>query len=271
MSPITPWSAVKAHFAWQYQLLNYFLSHQAKTMLAATASRIAAQFSQLFSLFFPLKIILVLGSNTVPVFLQGSMTMETRGMWIAGLAIATLILYVAAVALDLISNRLARRGGSQLARLPTASKAVPKSQRKHIKELFGIVCHGYANMAVFVVGAVGLLLLSPIIFLAMGIIMAMQLLIINGVCAIRGGWLGRLGAAIIRAPANYLRYLAAINFLCVFVLLMVEYLLSGKIEPVTALLTLLLARKMFQSLGQFAALAVRLEQSRSGIVNDDGH
>ena len=269
MSQITPWSAVKAHFAWQNQLLKYFLSHQAKTVLAATASRIAAQFSQLFSLFFPLKIILVLGSNTVPVFLQGSMTMETRGMWIAGLAIATLILYVAAVALDLISNRLARSGGSQLARLPTAPKAFPKLQRKQIKKLFAFVCHGYANMAVFVVGAVGLLLLNPIIFLAMVIIMATQLLIINGVCAFHGGWLGRLGAAIFRAPANYMRYLAAINFLCVFVLLMVEYLISGKIEPVSALLTLLLARKMFQSLGQFATMAVRLEQSRSGIVDDD--
>ena len=76
------------------------------------------------------------------------------------------------------------------------------------------------------------------------------------------GW---IKSRVQREPSNFLKYLGSMNFFIVFMCLLVSYLLTGEIDPSNAILTLLLTRKIFKAIGQFASQAVKLEQDHTNL------
>jgi hypothetical protein len=256
-----------AHFARQYQLLVLLLRYLAKTILVATIFRIISPFAQLFAIFIPIKIVLMIGTDTIPALLQGHMTPETRDTWILGLTLVTLALYLSSVVLELASNRMLSRGGQRLAGLMELTEPTEKRSSLYYKKTVVAAGHSYAYLTVFILGAVGLLIISPFLFLSLAAIIVFQLLVVNSIFRKHSGLLGRVGTAIRRNPAKFLRYLGIVNFICVFLLLLLSYFLSGTINPTSAILALLLARKMFQSLSKYARQAVQLERIHKGIYS----
>ncbi|UCV18274.1 hypothetical protein [Ferribacterium limneticum] len=266
VTSLAPSSLVIAHLAWQWRLFRYFLRHVGSMTIVAGLCRAISQFSQLFALFIPLKIMLILGSGSLPTLMQLSPAKVSRGAWVIGLSIATIVLYVAAIGFELASNRIVGRGGTRLAQSLTESEHLSSEQRRQIREVFGTACRCYANGLVFAAGFIGLLLISPVVFALMMLILALQALMTNRLCAARGAGLAWLARAIARNPAEYLKYLASMNFLVVFGLLLLEYVIAGGLNSVVAILTLLLARRMFQSIGQFGVQAVQLERMHPDVV-----
>lgn len=254
------------HLAWQWRLFRHLLRQVGTTTIFAAACRAIAQFAQLFALFIPLKIMLILGSGTLPSFLQSSTAQVSREFLVVGLTLLTIVLYGAAIVLELVSNRLIGLGGSRLAQSLAANDHLMNEPRKQIREIFGTACRGYANWLVFSAGALGMLLISPLVFVAMSLVIGLELLLTNRLCAARGRGLAWVARAIARNPAEYLKYLASVNFLAVFALLLLEYAILGELNSVIAILTLLLARRMFHAIGQFGVLAVQLERMHPDVL-----
>lgn len=96
-------------------------------------------------------------------------------------------------------------------------------------------------------------------------ILLIQFLITDTIFKFDKGVPGWIKKKIQREPSDYLKYLGSMNFFIVFMYLLVSYLLTGEIDPSNAILTLLLTRKIFKTIGQFASQAVKLEQGHTDL------
>ena len=258
-------SATKKHFNWQLKLLRYSLQYEAKTTILATLFQVFARFSQLFSLFLPLKIILILSSNSLPSFLPGSNIQLDQNALLIGLTITTFILLILAILFELSAKRMTDFRCAQLSQLITKSNKASEKMQKSIGKALAIAAKGYVNITFFIFCIIGILIVNPAIFIIVMLILLIQFLITNAIFKFDKGVLGWFKSEVQREPSKYFKYLGSVNFFIVFVYLLVNYLLTGEMDSSSAILTLLLARKMFQAISQFAAQAVKLEQNHTGL------
>jgi hypothetical protein len=260
--------AVRAHFAWMATLTRLLLRCARRDTVMATIARAASQFAQLFSFFIPLKIIILMGSKHVPTYFQGIMKPENLNAWIVGMSVVTLILYVASILFNILSNRMERKASSLLLQHMEAGIAMQKTERQLVRRIVVLLCRTYVSIAIFSLCALALLVIKPAMLLALVGIMLLQFgftawLLRRGDEA-SASWLVR---AIGRNPAGYLKTLAAMNFLLVFVLLLLEYWITGKTNVLTAILALLLGRRLFQAAERYATRMLLLHRDKLKIDN----
>ncbi len=258
-------SATKKHFNWQLKLLRYSLQYEAKTTILATLFQVFARFSQLFSFFLPLKIILILSSNSPASFLPGSNIQIDQDVLLIGLTITTAILLILAVLFELYAKRMTYFRYKQLSQLIEKSNKASKNMQKSIGKVLEISAQGYVNIIFFTLCIIGILIVNPAIFIIVILILLIQFLITDTIFKFDKGVPGWFKRKIQREPSNYLEYLGSMNFFIVFMYLLVSYLLTGEIDSSNAILTLLLTRRIFKSIGQFASQIVKLEQKHTDL------
>jgi hypothetical protein len=260
--------AVRANFIWVASLTRLLLQCSPRDTVIATIARVVSQFAQLFSFFIPLKIIIIMGSGDIPTYFRGLMTMQSRDGWIAGMAVATLILYVASILFNILANRMERKAGSGLLLHLEAGTVMQKTERQLVRRMVVLLCRTYVSLTIVSLCALALLVIKPVMLLALAGIMLLQFALTAGL--LRHGadgsasWLGR---AIARNPAGYLKTLAAMNFLMVFLVLLLEYAITGKTNVLTAILALLLGRRLFQAAERYATRMLLLHQDKLKIDN----
>jgi hypothetical protein len=256
MPPNRPSSILLSHFIWQFHLLRYFLSQDKVALIVTTGLRVFSQFAQLFSLFIPLKIILILSNNALPSFAQDSMKFLSIDAWVAILTFATVILYVLSIMSDLTANHIVGQAGKKL----TQSTNILDGNQKRTVEILTTAYNSYANYVVIVFGITGMLILNPIIFLCILLVIIGQLVITDLISGCENGAIGWVKRRVEAKPAEYINYLSAADFILVFISLLIGYRITGSIDTLIAILTLLLARKMFQSITQLARQLVKLRK-----------
>lgn len=263
---MTPIHLVRGYFAWQNRAAWYLFGAVPKATLFSVTALIVAQLAQLFSLFIPLKVILILGSDGFTNYLPSFIGFESKSAAAGAFSLAAVGLYILSIILAIVSNRVMARGGIALLELRGFSEQTAKDVRRALRKAYVALCHTYADLTVFFFGCLGLLFLNAPILISIIAIMVFELVFTHGVMQSKaGGFLKWLRCAVANNPAGYLKYLSSANFLCVFALLLVDYLVRGKINTVTAILTLLLGRRMFQSMSHFSKRAVMLYSAEQHI------
>ena len=258
-------SVIKKHFQWQLKLLGYSLRHEARSTIFEALFQVFSKFSQLFLLFIPLKIILILSSNSLPSSLPGSNIQLDQNTLLVGLAITMFILLILALLFDLSAQKIAVYRCEQLSQLIAKSNKASEEMQKSIRKILANTAKGNTNITYFILCITGILIVNPAIFIIVVLVLPIQLLAVSTIFMFDEGILGRFKIEVQREPSSFLKYLASVNFFIVFLYLLVNYMLSGEIDSTNAILTLLLSRGMFKSLSQFAAQIVKLEQKQTDI------
>lgn len=259
-------AGIAEHVKWVWHLSCLIWKRAPGKLTAATLARVTAQFAQLFSFFIPLKIIILIGSTHIPSYFDGVMTPDNRDAWIAGMAAATLVLYVAAIMLELVSGRMEGRAARQFMQAMDESMASDKEQRGLVRRMVVLLCRMHVAWVILGLCLVGLLIINPLLLLALLALLLIQLALTVWSARHSGArWLGWPGRSAVRNPARYFRMLAALDFMAVFGLLLAEYWITGMSEMLTAILILLLGRRLFQSAAKAASRMVMLQRERAKI------
>lgn len=260
-------AGIAAHTVWAWHLSCMFWNRAPGKLAVATLARVAAEFAQLFSFFIPLKIIILIGSTHIPSYFKGVMTPDNRDAWIAGMAIATLVLYVSAILLELVSGRMEGRAARQFLQAMGESFATEKEQRGLVRRMVVLLTRIHVAGAILGLCLVGLLIINPLMLLALLVLLLIQFVLTIWSARHAGArWLGWPGRSAIHNPTRYFQTLAALDFMVVFGLLLTEYWITGTSEVLTAILILLLGRRLFQSAAKAASRMVMLQREREKIA-----
>lgn len=259
-------SGAAAYTVWVWQLSRTIWKRAPGKLAVATLARVAAQFAQIFSFFIPLKIIILIGTTHIPNYIAGVMTPQNRDAWIMGMAVATLVLYVAAILLELISGRMEGRAARQFLQAMGESFAPEKPQRSLVQRMVVLLTRIHVAAAILGLCLVSILIINPLMLLALMALIVIQLVLT--VWSARhpaARWLGWPGRSALHNPERYFRMLAALDFMAVFGLLLAEYWIVGSSEMLTAILILLLGRRLFQSAAVAARRMVILQREHENI------
>ncbi len=258
---ISTYSSLKQHFKWQYESLTYFLQSETTSILFMTSLRVVSQLLQLLSLFLPLKIILILTAKHNSYRLLGYINADQVNSWLVLLTIAVVVSYFLSIAAMLLSNVINARTSSRLLEGLRLGKDECDSEEARLRAIFYKLFVGYADIALFIIGFMLLIWLDPFVF-AIGIAgVGLELFVTMLILPVDRGLIGFVASAIKRNPVGYIHYLSALNFILVFLSLLIEHLFIGGLNTVTAILSLLIVRRAFRSLGVFTSNAIKLEAS----------
>ncbi|MCS3904386.1 hypothetical protein J2T55_002422 [Methylohalomonas lacus] len=248
----------------QFHLFGVLAGHARRATTAAIVALVSAQFCQMLALFLPLKVIIMLGSEGVPRYFQSFMSEASRDSWILGLVAATVIVYALSIVLNLVANRFIVRVGHRI--LAIYSQPGEKQKNKSIRQIHALTCRSHANLMMFILGAIVMLALNPLIMLIATLFVVVQVLVTEAILeSQRGGLAAWLRQGIRKKYTLYLQYLAAANFLFVFFLLVADYMLLEGQNIIIAILTLLMARRAFQSLGAYINGSIKLYHDRGKV------
>jgi len=174
-------SVIKKHFQWQLKLLGYSLRHEARSTIFEALFQVFSRFSQLFLLFIPLKIILILSSNSLPSSLPGSNIQLDQDTLLIGLAITMFILLILALLFDLSAQRIAVYRCEQLSQLIAKSNKASEEMQKSIGKILANTAKGNTNITYFILCITGVLIVNPAIFIIVVLVLPIQLLAISTV------------------------------------------------------------------------------------------
>ena len=253
--------ALSKHFKWQFETLAFFLKSEAISISLMTLLRDASQLLQLLSLFLPLKIILMMTADKASIRVFGSIDSASIDSWVVVLTITAIISYFLSIAVKLFSNRINVRISTRLVEFLRPEKDEDDFKEGRLRAIFYKLFIGYAEIALFIIGFLLLFWLDPFVSVIAIIGFVLELLFTMQILTADKGIIGFAASAIKRNPVGYVHYLSAFNFILFFLSLLLEHVVIGKLDTVIAILSLLLARKIFRSLGVFISNALKLEAS----------
>lgn len=253
--------ALRDHLKWQYETLVFFLQVEATAILSMTSLRVLSQILQLLSLFLPLKIILILTADQASYQLLGSIDADKIDLWLVLLTIIVIVSYFLSIAAKLLSNWINVRISSRLIERLRPEQDEDGFKEHRLRAIFYKLFVSYAEMALFIIGFLLLLWLDPFVSVIAVVGFVLELILTMMILPANKGLIGFVASAIKRNPGGYVHYLSAFNFILFFLALLLEHAFIGKLDTIIAILSLLLARKIFRSLGIFNSNALKLELS----------
>ncbi len=253
--------ALRKHLEWQHETLAFFFKSEATSISIMTLLRVVSELLQLLSFFLPLKIILILTADQTSLRLLGNIDADKIDSWLMLLTITVVISYFLSIAVKIFSNRINVRISTRLVELLRPKQDEDDFKEGRLRAIFYKLFICYAEIALFVIGCLLLLWLDPFVSAIAIIGFVLELLFTMLILPVNKGLIGFIASAIKRNPAGYVHYLSAFNFILFFLALLFEHAIFGKLDTVIAILSLLLARKVFRSFTIFNSNAIKLELS----------
>jgi len=252
---------LKKHLKWQYVTLFFFLRSEATPILFMTSLRVLSQLLQLISLFLPLKIILILTADLTSFPLLGDIGSEKVNSLLVLLTIIVVISYFLSIAVKLFANWINVRISTRLVEQLRPEQDEDDFKENRLRAIFYNLFIGYAELSLFIIGFMLLLWLDPFVSVVVITGFVLEFIFTVLIMPVGGEVVGYVASAIKSNPRGYVQYLTAFNSMLFFLALLIEHAVIGKLDTVIAILSLLLARNIFRSLGTFCANAIKLETS----------
>jgi hypothetical protein len=247
---------------WLRAVLGVFLRTHPVLMPALVAVRVIAHVTQLLAFFIPLKVLLLVATPGVPLYFQTFIEPQHRTGWIVALSTGAVATYLLTVVLDKLSEHWSEIGSRDLLR-KSSQLAVIGNQREAAKRYYSSFSGLAANLVLVVsMFSVGLWL-YPALFAFLAGFMVLQVVAswaaLRSVDPIEPKW---FGGYIVRSAKSYFGYLETLNFLAVFLFLIVDFLVFDGVNLLIAILSFLMARRLLSSARALAAEAVTLNGQR---------
>jgi|AntDeeMinimDraft_5_1070356.scaffolds.fasta_scaffold23781_1 hypothetical protein len=258
-------SEIRAFVPWHWSVLRGLVRHAGTPVLWSIACQAGAQFAQILALFLPLKILILLGSDGVPTYFRPFMTESSMSLWIAALTLATVALYGLSVVLVAIAKRCIGHGTTAIFVPSEAEGGDPRNDRRQLHRLVDRLSDSYADVAIAGVAWLGILVLNPAVAAGCALILMLQCGLTQWVLNHPGAVTTKLRKRIRAHTHEYVRSMGDIGFLAVFILLVIDFSVSGELNVISAVLTLLLGRRMYPALARYVQKAMSLTHRRTEI------
>lgn len=258
-------SQIGSHVSWLVGVFRAIARHVGRPVWVAVACLVVARFARVIAFFIPLKVIILLGSDGIPRYFRFFITEETVEIWVGALSIGVFVLYAASIGLVTVYNRLIQTSAVALAP-PLEGHARAKAVRNRRKPLSG-VCESVSDLSIVVLGSLVLISLDWLMWLALAAVVTLQITaadrVLNGASASRPVvWLRK---RLHQDSRRFLEYAEAMNYLVVFLFLLLDFVLFDGKNIIVAILILLMGRRVFQSLQGFAKRAIQMGQTRARV------
>jgi hypothetical protein len=252
----------REYASWLWRATKRLAHEDRRAAVALIASMSVNQGVTFLVFFLPLKVVLLVASDGVSRYFRFFITEETKSAWIAAIVAAILILYVVSIRLDTLAARNASRGAKSLVgsaeQVPITSD--PEDFARSTFYRIGETISGLIfSLLTLAVGAV----VFPAFFLAIPAILIAEFAVV----AIAVGQdpptlLERFGKFVRETPQELIKWLRQINFLVVFSVLILLFLLVEGLNPLLGIAAILLSRRLFGALKDVAHDSLRLSSDR---------
>lgn len=249
--------------AWFARAVAAFLRFQPVLTASVIFLLAVAQLTQVISIFLPLKVIILVGSEGVPRYLRSFLDPDARELAIGFLLALTIIAFAVTYAARGLADYLSRIGGGRaLARANLM--ALPSREQSLAPTVYAQICNLASSIA-FVVLAMGLLAwIAPVVA-------ATQLLCVLlefGLTVLLLDRSGRqpphaLGRRIAKNTGGYLEILSTVNLLVGFIALLLVLVFDSSSQFVLMLLAFLLLRRTLQLVKKAINQLIRLAEKRN--------
>ncbi|MBK1672479.1 hypothetical protein CKO35_04040 [Ectothiorhodospira shaposhnikovii] len=248
--------------------MKTFLRIRPAVTLGVVISVTLGRITSLFSFFLPLKVILLASVEGVPGYYQNFMQPDTKLYWIIGLAIASILLYVITLLLDVAAKRLCLIGSRDVMR--GANKiAVITNQDIEGQTHYERACKTAAN-GLFILGGFGLgLLIKADLFLTLLLLVIAQFAFTA--VALSGNDtppIHRLGRFVRESLGSHLKLMSSIIFMVAFIFLLLPFISPSPVQGghiLGAILSIILIRQCLGIADMTLNDAVRLANNRDKI------
>jgi hypothetical protein len=237
-----------AFFHWQYQVIKVFLRVRLGPTLGLITASGAAKVTRLLAFMLPLKVVLLAGSEGVPRYFQFFVHPDDKAAWILGLTGAAFVFYLATLALEAFSTRIAHDVSSDiLQEAGVVSKL--SNQTEDAQGYYAKFCHISSNLLFAVTGLLVMAIFNILLFSALIIIFVIQF--VFSAWLVRGDndlYPGRFKAYVFEKLDNYLGILSSINFLSAFLVILVPFLMTDNGNILVAIGSIIITRQILSSL-----------------------
>lgn len=250
---------------WFLQVMGTFLQARPLTTTLIVGATTLARITSFLALMLPLKVILLAGSDGVPRYFRFFIEPDEKLAWIVGLALAAIGLYIATLALDALTRRLALAASGEI--LESANElTVIHNQEEEALSCYARFCRVCAYVLFSLAALTVLLLVNKWLFLFL--VTAITLEFLFSAWAVAGTDdinPGRLKAFVTEKFASYLSVLVSINFLAGFLVILAPFVLFDGGQILFAIISVLLMRQTLGTVSGAARIAVGLEKRRHRI------
>lgn len=256
---------ITGFLSWLRSATMILMSVSTATTTKLVLAIIGGQISSVLSVLLPLKVILLVGSDGVPVYFSFFITPQTKSYWVAILAIATIALFGLAQYLEQVVNRNATKGAQYL-RNSANQAPIGANEDELATTTYQRVTDTCAKITFSALSLVVGLLILPHLFIATIVIILFQLgLISRSIDPSSQGAVGRSGRYLREETNHAVKLLKTINFFSVFILLLLSFLFLPNVNRLAALASIIISRQLFNGLGDFALNATKLAGDRERI------
>lgn len=253
------WAAFRS---WYFRVMAELFRLQFLRTFTVVLTIAAARITGFLALVLPLKVILLAGSDGVPRYFRFFIEPETKSDWVVGLALASILLYVTTLVLEICARRLIHRvsvvlldGGSGNALAATAN------EEDDAQSYYARFCRITANSLFISIAMIALLLINPTLFSGIAIALIAEWLI-SSFSLSRSR---RIGEYIRDKLRTFLGILGSINFLFGFLIILAPFVLSQGASILVALVSVLLLRQLLGMTSESISTAVGLSSQKSSI------
>jgi len=202
---------------------------------------------QFLAMVLPLKVVLLAGGSGVPDYMP-FISPGDKMIWIAGLAVGSIVAFVLSQFLDSIVRRLCETAGNRLME-EAADLAVVPNQKDQARSIFHDMASVIADLSFWAVGMLVYLLLAPLTFLAFAAV-TLASFVLGTIFATAGNrWdLGRIHRFVLDRTNVYLSINNSVIFFTIFLVILVPFFAGWPVNLLVALISIILLRRSLTAL-----------------------
>lgn len=228
---------------WCVHLGRNFMNIAPRAMLMAHAAHFCAQILLITTHFLPIKIVILLGSETVPAYLPPVLKDLNKITLIIGLGLLTVILYVFYLGAGFMASRYSRNGARALIKR-CAEPTLLKTQLPLAARAFSRFTRGLSDAVFALTVFIVLLYLYPSLLAVSLIYYATAAAVLIGL----NNRSNRVHSMLSRHPLTVADTFHATGFLVTFAFIIVDFLCLTPPHLYIALIALILLRQSFSRL-----------------------
>lgn len=255
---------VRAALVWLMRMVAHLLVahgiHSWGLVLVLMASRILG----IAAFFLPLKVLLIAGSEGVPVYAAAFITPETKSQWVVGLAAMAVVLYVVKVVLDRVGVILAERGARDLEEAANGIAVMP-NQSQLTRDTFRDLLRFAASVLFVIVVLLLGLFAEPLVFAVVALLLLVLMWVFLSLAGTATPDQNSFGKHIRDNPSLYINIGSTTVFLSAFFMLLWPFLRGDFSNLLIAILSIIMLRQMLASAEMGVREGLRLVRSRERV------
>jgi len=261
-APMNPIPMLKDHSSWMDSVGNELSRIDRTSLWVVILATVVSRLTYVVAFLIPIKVILLLGSASVPHYFQSFIAPEQKMLWVAGLSVGAVVFYLISLVADSVSSRFAMYGGEQVEE-ETGKLAIFKNQSSRVQRYFVRFCRSRANLIV------------SILLLLVGFVTNLPLFAFLSACLLFQAMTtltlaNRTPPGIIARLVNekltvYLSTLSSTNFLLVFGFLLIAFYTGFETNTFIAIVSIVVTRQILASLSSVCTEVAFFAANRSTV------